>query len=99
MNKKLLALLLISAGVNAGEWESTAASTASLRTYGAILVSSDAIDTEKNNIALITYWRAQRGKEDQDFYRCVDVVSKSFEPISQECWTVKTPSGRREIVE
>jgi len=98
---KTLAGFLIVLAANSAwseEWMATAASTAALRTYGAVLVSSDSVTLDEDRLALITYWEAPRGKEDRDYYRCVDIVSESFAEQSQQCWSVKTPSGRRAIV-
>ncbi len=91
-------LLSATAPVQAEQWQPLGATTASLRTGGAHLVSSDALLLNDKKTALITYWEAPRGTKDQDVYRCVDVVAEDFSPISQSCWKVLTAAGRRPII-
>ena len=79
------------------EWEQTLATTASLRTAGARLVTSDALRLEDGDSALITYWETA-GANDLAVYRCVDVVDSDFELISQTCWKVLAPNGARPLV-
>ncbi len=78
----------------AAEWQQTLATTASLRTAAAHLVSSDVLRLKDGESAMITYWEAARGTTDLDVYRCVDVVGPDFAPLSQTCWKVLTPTGR-----
>jgi hypothetical protein len=87
-------LLMTVLSANAAEWEDALATTASLRTAGARLVSSDVLKLEDGESALITYWEA-RNRADLDVYRCVDVVAADFAPLRQMCWKVLTPDGRR----
>jgi len=93
-----IAMLFMSASAHAEQWKELAATTASLRAFGAHLVSSDALVLDNEKTALITYWEAARGTEDLDVYRCVDIVGEDFAPISQSCWKVLTAAGRRPIV-
>lgn len=78
------------------EWERTLATTASLRTAGARLVTSDALRLEDGNSALITYW--ETAANDLAIYRCVDMVDSEFDFISQACWKVLAPTGTRSLV-
>ena len=93
----LIIFFAVVAHVQAAQWEQTLATTASLRTGGAHLVSSDVLGLTGGDSALITYWESARGTNDRDIYRCVDIVDSEFEPISQACWKVLTPAGRRPI--
>ena len=79
------------------EWERTLATTASLRTAGARLVTSDALRLEDGDSALITYWETA-GANDLAVYRCVDVVDSDFDLISQTCWKVLAPTGTGPLV-
>lgn len=87
------ALILACGSATPQQWESSLASTASLRTGGAELVSSDALETDSGNVALITYWE-MRTDAGLDVYRCIDVVDSTFRPISQECWKALRPAGK-----
>ena len=49
-------LVVIGTASHAAEWEQTLASTSSLRTGGARLVSSDVLRGDNGESALITYW-------------------------------------------
>ncbi len=60
---RLFLLIVIAAPAAAGPWEdspstweTTGATTASLRTGGAYLVSSDAIKIDDEKTALVAYW-------------------------------------------
>jgi len=64
-----------------------------LRTGGASLVSSDAIEIEGGRYALITYWENRSG-DDLDFYRCVDIADSTFATVRQNCWKAQRPTGR-----
>jgi hypothetical protein len=85
--------LLFFGAAHAQQWEPSLASTASLRTGGASLASSDAVTLDDGNLALITYWEV-RTSHDLDVYRCIDVVDSAFAPLSQQCWSVLRPAGR-----
>lgn len=93
MTGRFCCLLLLAGAAQAQQWQPSLASTASLRTGGAHLVSSDALTIEDGKAALITYWEA-RTSHNLDVYRCVDVVDATFTPISQQCWSALRPSGR-----
>lgn len=93
----LAGAILVSSAVEAEQWVSSLATTASLRTGGATLVSSDALHMDDGQIALITYWERRAGN-DLDIYRCVDVVDESFHEINQQCSSVLRPTGRGPIV-
>ena len=70
-------------------WHKTRATTASLRTGGAYLVSSDSVDIDSEKTALVTYWIKPEGSEVQDIYRCVDIIAKiDFAPAAPKCWRV-----------
>ena len=97
--RSLFVFLVVTTLVQADQWEQVPATTASLRTGGAHLVSSDALGLDDRRTALITYWEAARGTNDLDVYRCVDVVDDRFVPASQSCWKVLTAVGRRPIEE
>jgi len=86
-------LLVLALPVHSAEWEQTLATTASLRTAGARLVSSDVFSFEESQAALITYW--ETATTNRDVYRCVDIVNMEFEPVRQTCWKVLAPIGRR----
>jgi hypothetical protein len=76
-------------------WQKTGATTASLRTGGAYLVASDAVDVDNEKTALITYWIWPEGVDNQEVYRCVDIVaSVDFEHAAQKCWKVLRARGR-----
>jgi len=93
----LAATLLLSSTAYAQDWEETAASLSSLRAFGAKLVSSDSETIKDGKLALITYWKAARGKTDVDYYRCVDEVTSGFEFVSQQCWKIKAAKSRRPV--
>jgi hypothetical protein len=90
--RSLIALLLIHSA-NAAEWEQSLATVPALRTGGASLVSSDAIEIEGRRYALITYWETRSG-DDLDFYRCVDIADSTFATVRQNCWKALRPTGR-----
>ncbi len=76
-------------------WRETGATTASLRTGGAYLVSSDAIEIDDEKTALVTYWIWPEGADSQEVYRCVDIVAKvDFAHAAQKCWKVLRALGR-----
>ena len=76
-------------------WEKTGATTAALRSGGAYLVSSDAILVDDEKTALITYWIWPEGVDNQEVYRCVDIVATiDFEHAAQRCWKVLRARGR-----
>ena len=76
-------------------WQETGATTASLRTGGAYLVSSDAIEIDDEKTALVTYWIWPEGADNQEVYRCVDIVAKvDFAHAAQKCWKVLRALGR-----
>lgn len=76
-------------------WQKTGATTASLRTGGAYLVSSDAIEVDDEKTALVTYWIWPEGADNQEVYRCVDIVAKvDFAHAAQKCWKVLRALGR-----
>lgn len=76
-------------------WQTTGATTASLRTGGAYLVSSDAIDVDHEKAALVTYWIWPEGADNQEVYRCVDIVGTvDFAHAAQRCWKVLRARGR-----
>jgi len=76
-------------------WEKTGATTASLRTGGAYLVSSDALIVDDEKSALVTYWIWPEGADNQEVYRCVDVVATiDFAHAAQRCWKVLRARGR-----
>ena len=91
----MLGLLFVMCSAHAAEWEQTLATTASLRTGGARLVSSDVLKVDDTESALITYWESASDAEDRNVYRCVDIVGHDFSPLRQTCWKVLTPAGRR----
>lgn len=93
MIRRTILSLLACAAAQAEPWESSLASVASLRTGGASLVSSDSIQLDHGQFALITYWEA-RSESDLDVYRCVDIANSSFETVSQRCWRALRPTGR-----
>ena len=67
-------------------WENTGATTASLRTGGAYLVASDAIRVDDEKTALVTYWIWPEGADNQEVYRCVDIVATvDFAHAAQKC--------------
>lgn len=86
----LPAIMVFSA--HAAEWEQTLASTSSLRTGGARLVSSDVLQVDESETALITYWESSTQTPNRNIYRCVDIVGSDFAPIRQTCWRVLTPA-------
>lgn len=90
--RSLIALLLINTA-NATEWESSLATIPALRTGGADLVSSDALEIDGGRYALITYWEV-RSQNDLDFYRCVDIADSRFATVHQDCWKALRPTGR-----
>ena len=92
-----LALFLATFSVQAAEWEQILATTSSLRTGGARLISSDALKLDDGESALITYWEILYDTVHLDVYRCVDVVGQEFAPRRQSCWKVLTPTGRPEV--
>ena len=76
-------------------WQTTGATTASLRTGGAYLVSSDVIDVDDEKAALVTYWIWPEGADNQEVYRCVDIVATvDFAHAAQRCWKVLRARGR-----
>ncbi len=76
-------------------WQKSGATTASLRTGGAYLVSSDAIEVDDEKTALVTYWIGPEGSESQDVYRCVDIVATvDFAHAAQKCWKVLRAGDR-----
>ena len=76
-------------------WQKTGATTSSLRTGGAYLVSSDAIEVDDEKTALITYWILPEGADNQEVYRCVDIVATiDFAHAAQRCWKVLRALGR-----
>ena len=79
----------------AAEWEQTLASTSSLRTGGARLVSSDVLKGDDGESALITYWESDPSRSNREIYRCVDIVGVDFAPLRQTCWKVLTPAVSR----
>jgi len=93
---RLILLIILSAPATARQWEDspstwveTAATTASLRTGGAYLVSSDAIKVDDEKTALVTYWQWSKGLEETQIYRCVDIVATvDFEHAAQRCWKI-----------
>jgi len=91
----VLGLVLTVGWAGAAEWEETLASTASLRTAGARLVSSDVLKVDDDESALITYWESSPDASSRQIYRCVDVVRTDFSPLRQTCWKVLTPAARR----
>lgn len=97
INLLIPVLFIISCSVHAAEWEQTLASTASLRTGGARLVSSDVLKVDDGESALITYWESAPDATDRDIYRCVDIVGEDFSPLRQMCWKVLTPIGGRPV--
>ena len=90
--RSVIALLLINTASGA-EWEQSLATVPALRTGGAVLVSSDAIEIDGGRYALITYWEA-RSRDDLDFYRCVDIADSTFATSRQNCWKALRPTGR-----
>ncbi len=102
MVTRLFLLVIAAAPALAGQWENspstwekTGATTASLRTGGAYLVSSDAIRIDDEKTALVTYWQWSKGLEDTEIYRCVDIVATiDFEHAAQKCWKVSRAGGR-----
>jgi hypothetical protein len=93
----ILILLLVSEPSYSLQWEPSLASTGSLRTGGARLMSSDALKMGDGNIALITYWEV-RTPHDLDMYRCVDTVDSAFQEKGEQCWRAQRPSGRGPVV-
>ena len=99
---RLLLLVVVAAPASAGQWENspstwekTLATTASLRTGGAYLVSSDAIKIDGEKTALVTYWQWSKGLENTEVYRCVDIVATvDCEHAAQKCWKVLRARGR-----
>lgn len=76
-------------------WQKTGATTASLRTGGAYLVASDAVQVDHEKTALVTYWIWPEGADNQEVYRCVDIVATvDFEHAAQKCWKVLRATGR-----
>jgi len=76
-------------------WQKTGATTASLRTGGAYLVASDAVRVDLEKTALVTYWIWPEGADNQEVYRCVDIVATvDFEHAAQRCWKVLRAAGR-----
>jgi hypothetical protein len=76
-------------------WQTTGATTASLRTGGAYLVSSDAIKIDTDKTALVTYWTWPKEDNDTEVYRCVDIVATiDFAHAAQRCWKVLRATGR-----
>jgi hypothetical protein len=88
-------LVLIATTCHAAEWEQTLASTSSLRTGGARLVSSDVLERDRGESALITYWESGQIGPNRNIYRCVDIVGADFTPLKQTCWKVLTPELRQ----
>jgi hypothetical protein len=93
MMLRIILLLLVCSAAQAEPWESSLASVASLRTGGASLVSSDSLQLDHGQFALISYWEA-RSESNLDVYRCVDIADSSFATISQQCWRALRPTGR-----
>lgn len=93
MFRLLVLSILFIAVADAAEWEQSLATVPALRTGGASLVSSDALEIEGGRYALITYWES-RSQDDLDFYRCVDLADSSFATVRQDCWKALRPSGR-----
>lgn len=93
MNWRSLTALLLINSANAAEWEQSLATVPALRTGGASLVSSDAIEMESGRYALITYWEV-RSRNELDFYRCVDITDSTFATVQQDCWKALRPTGR-----
>jgi hypothetical protein len=89
----LLCCPVLSAEPAAAQWVPSLATIASLRTGHAALTSSDAIALAGGKLALVTYWES-RTSHDLDIYRCIDVVDKAFNGVSQTCWSALRPSGR-----
>jgi hypothetical protein len=76
-------------------WHGTGATTSSLRTGGAYLVSTDAIEVDDEKTALVTYWIWPEGVDNQEVYRCVDIVATvDFAHAAQRCWKVLRARGR-----
>ena len=76
-------------------WQKSGATTASLRTGGAYLVSSDAMKIDDEKTALVTYWIWPEGADNQEVYRCVDIVATvDFAHAAQKCWKVLRALGR-----
>ena len=76
-------------------WQITSATTASLRAGGAYLVSSDAIEVDDEKTALVTYWIWPEGADNQEVYRCVDIVATiDFAHAAQRCWKILRARGR-----
>lgn len=90
---RILVLLSFVGLAEAAEWEQSLATVPSLRTGGASLVSSDAVEIESDRYALITYWES-RSRNDVDFYRCVDIADSTFATVRQDCWKALRPTGR-----
>lgn len=93
-----ISIFLLAASVlpaQAAEWEQTLASTASLRTGGAHLVSSDVLKVDDDESVLITYWESSPDSASREVYRCVDIAGPDFSPLRQTCWKVLTPAARR----
>lgn len=90
-----LSLFCVAGAAQAAEWEQTLASTASLRTGGAHLVSSDVLKVDDDESALITYWESAPNAANREIYRCVDFVGPDFAPLRQACWKVLTPAASR----
>lgn len=90
----ILALFAAAFSVQAAEWERTLATTSSLRTGGARMISSDALKLDDGESALITYWEILHDTAGLNVYRCVDVVGQQFLPRRQTCWKVLTPTER-----
>lgn len=91
----MLGLFATACSAQAAEWEQSLASTASLRTGGARLVSSDVLKIDSTESALITYWESASDAPNRDIYRCVDIVGPDFSPLRQTCWKVLAPAGGR----
>lgn len=91
--RSLAVYLTFMLAAQAEQWDPSLATTASLRTGGARLASSDALALDDGNVGLITYWEV-RTDDDLDIYRCIDVVDSRFAPVSQSCWKVLRPTGR-----
>ena len=102
MIKRLLLLLVMATPTAVGQWENSAstwemtqATTASLRTGGAYLVSSDALRIDDEKTALVTYWQWSKGLNNTNVYRCVDIVATvDFAHAAQKCWKVLRANGR-----
>lgn len=93
MIRRVFLSLLACTTAQADPWEASLASVASLRTGGASLVSSDSLQIDNGQFALITYWEA-RTESNLDFYRCVDITDSSFATGSEQCWRALRPTGR-----